>query len=113
MLGNLGQLASLMKNAGALKQGMQEMQERLAASRHTGESGGGQVQATVDGKGELISMKIEPQLVEGGDVEMLEDLCCAAVRDAIARSREAMQSEMSDLAGNLGLPPDMLKGNLP
>ena len=104
MLGNLGQLMNIMKNAGAIKQSVQEMNERMEASRHTGEAGGGQVQATVNGKGDLLSLKIEPALVQAGDVEMVEDLTCAAVRDAVTRSREAAQQEMSDLTGGLGLP---------
>lgn len=104
MFGNLGQLMNLMKNAGAIKQSVQEMNERMEAARHTGEAGGGQVQATVNGKGDLLSLKIEPTLVQAGDVEMVEDLACAAVRDAVTRSREAAQQEMSELTGGLGLP---------
>lgn len=104
MLGNLGQLMSLMKNAGQIKQSMQEMGQRLQAVRITGEAGGGQVKAIVDGRGELVGVKIEPALVQAGDVEMIEDLTCAAVRDAVARSREAVQKEMSALTGGLNLP---------
>ncbi len=104
MFGNLGQLANLMKNAGAIKQGMEEMQQRMKDARLTGEAGGGQVKAIVDGRGELVSLKIEPALVQAGDVEMIEDLCCAAVRDAAQRAREAMQQEMQELTGGLGLP---------
>jgi DNA-binding YbaB/EbfC family protein len=104
MFGNLGQLASLMKNAGAIKQGMADLQERMKTARHTGEAGGGQVRATVDGRGELQNVKIEPALVQAGDVEMIEDLVCAAIRDANTRAREAAQQEMQSLTGGLGLP---------
>ncbi len=103
MLGNLGQIMNLLKNAGQIKQQAQQMNERLQAARFTGESGGGQVKATVDGRGELVAVKLDPALVQGGDVEMLEDLTVAAIRDAVARSREAMQKEVSDLTGGLGL----------
>jgi DNA-binding YbaB/EbfC family protein len=110
MLGNIGQLMQLMKNAGQIKKSMQELQTRLDQARHTGEAGGGQVQATVDGKGTIVGIRIDPALVQAGDVEMIEDLTTAAVRDATTRSREAMQKEMQEITGGLGLPPDMLSG---
>ncbi len=110
--GNLGQLMNLMKNAGQLKQQAAQMNERLQAARFTGESGGGQVKATVDGRGELVSLKLDPALVTAGDVEMLEDLAVAAVRAAVATSREAIQKEVSELTGgmNLGGLGDLLGG---
>ena len=104
MFPNLGQLAGLLKNAGQLKQSMQEMNERLEAARFLGEAGGGQIQATVNGKGELLGIKIEPQLVTAGDVEMLEDLLCAAVRDAVTKSREGAAKEMQAVTGGMNLP---------
>lgn len=112
MLGNLGQLAGLLKNAGQIKENMKGMQERLAAARYVGEAGGGQVRATVDGKGELVELKLEPATVQSGDVEMLEDLICAGVRDAVNKSREAVQKEMQAATGgmDLGGMMDMLGG---
>ncbi len=112
MFGNLGQIAGLLKNFGAIKQNMEQMNARLQAARMVGEAGGGQVRATVDGRGELLSVKLEPALVQGGDVELIEDLVCAAVRDAVARSREALQKEMQAATGGLNLPGmgDLLGG---
>ena len=104
MFGNLGPLMNLMKNAGQIKQTMQDINDRLAAARFTGEAGGGQVKATVDGRGELLTLKFEPALVQSGDLELLEDLTCGAVRDAVTRSREAMQKEMQAITGGLNLP---------
>jgi DNA-binding YbaB/EbfC family protein len=111
MFGNLGQIASLLKNSGKIQESMKQMQERLAAARFVGEAGGGQVQATVDGKGDLISIKIERNLVNSGDVELLEDLVTAAVRSAISISRTGMQSEIANVGGSLGFPAlgDMLE----
>ncbi len=103
MLGNLGQLANLLKNAGQIKENMKGMQERLAVARYVGEAGGGQVRATVDGKGEMVEIKLEPATVQGGDVEMLEDLICAAVREAVSNSREAVQQEMQTATGGMDL----------
>ncbi len=94
----------LLKNAGALKQQMEQVNARLQAARFTGDAGGGQVRATVDGRGELVSVKIDPALVQAGDVEMLEDLVCAAVRDAVQRSRDTLQKEFQSIAGGLNLP---------
>ena len=115
MFGNLGQLMNLMKNVGQLKQTMQEASQRLQAARFTGQAGGGQVQATVDGRGEMVSVRIDPALVQAGDVEMIEDLVCAAVRDAVNLSREAVQKEMQELTGGLNLPGmgDLLGGGRP
>ncbi|TWT43650.1 Nucleoid-associated protein YbaB [Phycisphaerae bacterium RAS1] len=107
MFGQLGQLAGLLKNAGKIRESMERMQQRLAAARFVGDAGAGQVQATVDGRGEMVSMKISPVLLSGGDVELLEDLVCAAVRDAVNRSREGMAKEMQDVTGGLGLPAGM------
>ena len=103
MFGQFGQLANLMKNAGKISQGMKEMNERLAATRYVGQAGAEQVTATVDGRGDLVAVKIDPQLVESRDVEMLEDLIVAAAAAAVAKSREAMQAEMSAATGGLDL----------
>lgn len=115
MFGNLGQLMNIMKNAGAIKQGMAEMTQRMEAARYEGAAGGGQVQAVVNGKGDLVSLKIDPAVVQAGDVELLEDLTCAAVRDAVQRSRAAVQQEMQQAFGGLSLPGmgDLLGGGLP
>jgi DNA-binding YbaB/EbfC family protein len=103
MFGNLGQFASLLKNAGQIKENMKGMQERLAAARYVGEAGGGQVRATVDGKGELVEIKLDPATVQGGDIELLEDLICASVREAVSKSREAAQKEMQAATGGMDL----------
>jgi len=103
MFGNLGQLAHLLKNAGQIKQNVAQMNERLSAARHEGQAGGGQVVATVDGKGEIVSLKISPELVQAGDVEMIEDLVCAAVRQAVQVSRAAAQKEMEAAMGGISL----------
>lgn len=103
MFGNLTQIASLLKNAGQIKENMKLASERLSAARFVGEAGGGQVRATVDGKGEPISIKIEPALFESRDTEMIEDLAVAALRDAIRRSREGAMKEMQAAAGGVDL----------
>ncbi|QOJ14366.1 MAG: YbaB/EbfC family nucleoid-associated protein [Planctomycetia bacterium] len=112
MFGKLGQIAELVKNAGSIKQSMQDMQARMAAARYVGDAGAGQVTATVDGRGELLEVRISPDLVTAGDVEMIEDLVVAAVRQAATYAREATQKEMAQLTGGLNLPGmgDLLGG---
>jgi DNA-binding YbaB/EbfC family protein len=104
MFGQLGQLTKLLKNAGKIKQDAAAMHERLKAARFQADAGGGQVQATCDGRGELISLKVQPALVQAGDAELLEDLITAAVREATRRSREGAKKEMEALAAEAGFP---------
>lgn len=103
MFGNLTQIAGLLKNAGQIKENMKVANARLTAARFIGEAGGGQVRATVDGKGEPISIKIEPTLLETRDGEMIEELTVAALRDAIRQSREGAMKEMQAAAGGVDL----------
>lgn len=101
---NLGQI---MKQVQDMQTRMAELQETMGAQEITGASGGGMVQATVSGKGELKRIKIDPSLVVPADVEMLEDLIVAAVGDAKGKADAASQAEMSKLTGGLPLPPGM------
>ncbi|RJP35931.1 MAG: YbaB/EbfC family nucleoid-associated protein [Phycisphaerales bacterium] len=105
MLGNLGNLAGLLKSAKELQSNMAAMQAELAAKRYSAEAGGGQVRATVDGRATLVDIKIAPEAT--ADVELLEDLITAAVGAAVKRSQEALQAEMSRLAGGMPLPPGL------
>lgn len=104
MFGQLGQLASMLKNAGQIKQNIEQMKARLAAARFAGDAGGGQVIATANGMGELISLKIDPKLARPDDVQLLEDLVIAAVRDAVTQSRDALQKESTAMMGGLNIP---------
>ncbi len=115
MFGNLGQIAQLLKNAGQIKQNVTAANERLAAARFTGESGGGQVRATVDGRGDLMNIKFDPALVQQNDLELMEDLTVAAVRDAVRVSREAAKKELESAMGGMSLGPmmDMLGAGRP
>lgn len=115
MFGQLGQIAQLLKNAGKIKENMREMRAQLQAARHVGEAGGGQVRVTVDGSGEPVAVKFDPALLQTGDVELIEELTCAAMRDAVSKSREGLQQGLESMASasGLNLPPglaDMLKG---
>jgi DNA-binding YbaB/EbfC family protein len=67
-------------------------------------AGGGMVTAVANGQQELVSIKIEPQVVDPDDIEMLQDLVVAAVNDVLRKSQELMQAEMGKLAGGLNIP---------
>jgi DNA-binding YbaB/EbfC family protein len=101
---NLGQM---MKQVQDMQTRMAEMQEKMGAQEITGASGGGMVQVTVNGKGELKRIKIDPSLVVPADVEMLEDLIVIAVTDAKSKADAISQAEMSKLTGGLPLPPGL------
>ncbi|HLJ21309.1 MAG TPA: YbaB/EbfC family nucleoid-associated protein [Stellaceae bacterium] len=101
---NLGQM---MKQAQQMQAKMAELQARLGEIEVSGQSGGGMVQATLSGKGELRRIKIDPSLAKADEVEVLEDLVVAAVNDARQRADAMVAEEMSKLTGGLQLPPGM------
>ena len=86
---------------------IQKMQEELSLRNYEGSAGGNAVRATVGGDGELKSIKISPDLLKDGDVEMLQDLIVTAVQDGNAKSKEEVQREMGKITSGMGLPPGM------
>lgn len=103
MFGQMGQIMKLLGDLPRLQKEAKAVQERLAAERVIGEAGGGQVRVTLDGKGELQDVAFEPELIAGGDRELIEELTVAAFRDGLTKSRELMQREMSALTGGMDL----------
>src|SRR5579875_2262140 len=92
----------LLKQAQQMQQQLQDAQAELAAAEVTGSAGGGLVTATVLGSGELVSLVIDPKVVDPDDVETLQDLIVAAVRDANRAATELASEKMGPLAGGLG-----------
>lgn len=88
----------------ALQEKMARMQQELALKTVEGSAGGGMVTAVVSGKQELMSIRIEPQVVDPEDIEMLQDLIVAAVNDGLRKAQEMASSEMGKLAGGLNIP---------
>lgn len=109
-LKNLGNMGQLMTRAREMQGRMQQLQQDLAARQVTADAGGGMVQATVNGRLELLSIKIDKTRVNPADTEMLEDLVVAATRAAQTKAAAMAAQEMQGLAGELGLPPGMLPG---
>ena len=100
----LTNIASLMRSAQQMGGRMQEINDRLRDERATGNAGGGMVEVEVNGLGEVLSVKIEPSLVERGDREMIEDLLPAAVNQAIAKSKQLHVDAMKSLTDGLDMP---------
>jgi nucleoid-associated protein EbfC len=98
---NLGQL---MKQAQEMQAKMGELQAKLAEAEVTGQSGGGMVEVTLNGKFDLRRVKIDRSIAKPDDVEVLEDLIVAAFADAKAKAEAQVQEEMKKLTGGLGLP---------
>ena len=94
----------LLKQAQELRDRMQRLQEELGARTVEGSAGGGMVIAVMNGRQELLDLRIEKEVVDPADVGMLRDLVRAAVNDALARSREMAAAEMAKLTGGI-LPP--------
>jgi hypothetical protein len=101
---NLGQM---MKQAQEMQARMGELQAKLDAVEMSGASGGGMVQVTLSGKGEMRKIKIDRSLVDPNETEVLEDLILAAFNDAKSRVESHVAEEMSKLTGGLKLPPGM------
>jgi len=101
---NLGQM---LKQAQEMQARMTELQSQLAAVEMTGASGGGMVQVTLNGKGEMKKVKIDKSLVVADEAEVLEDLILAAANDAKSRVEAHVAGEMQKLTGGLQLPPGM------
>jgi len=100
-------IAGLMKQAQQMQSKMQEMQSKLETLEIEGVSGAGLVAVTLNGKGDLRRVKIDPKLADPADIEMLEDLIVAAHRDAKTKIEALTQDEMQKVTGGLQLPPGM------
>ena len=87
-----------------MQERLAEMQARLAEKTVEASSGGGMVKAVMNGKHEVVSLKIDPEVVNPSDIEMLEDLIVAALSEARTRVDDMIRNEMSSLTGGLPIP---------
>ena len=95
-------LNQMMKQAQKMKQEMEKKQEELSNRVYDSQSGGGMVTAKVNGRYEVVALKIDPEIVKQGDVEMIEDLVTAAINEGFKKVQEELQQTMSGLIGGLG-----------
>ena len=98
----------LIKQAQQLQERIKEIQEQLARKTVTVDTGGGMVTVTVNGRQEIVSIKIDPLCVDPRDIPMLEDLILTAVNQGIRRSRELAAQELKQISGGIPLPIDLL-----
>jgi DNA-binding YbaB/EbfC family protein len=100
-------ITNMMKQAQEMQGRIQEMQGQLDTLEVKGTSGAGLITVTLNGKGDMTVLKIDPSLVKPDEVEILEDLISAAHNDAKRKMEAMLQDKMKDLTGGLPLPPGM------
>ena len=100
-------LMKMMKQAQEIQGRMQQVQEELASLQVEGQSGGGLVKVTLNGKMEARAVKIDPSLLKPEDAEVVEDLILAAFQDAKGKAEAALQQKMQEVTGGLPLPPGL------
>jgi DNA-binding YbaB/EbfC family protein len=101
---NLGNFADLVRKAGQLRESVQKANESLGQLQVEGSAGGGVVTARVNGRLELLAVRIDPKLLADGDAELLEDLVTAAVNQGMTKAREEAAKSLSSLADGLPIP---------
>ncbi len=97
-------MANMMKQAQKLQSQMMKLQDEMAEKTVETTSGGGMVKVVANGRQQIVSVRIEKEVVDPDDIDMLQDLILAAVNDALAKSQEMVQSEMSKLTGGMNIP---------
>ena len=97
-------MGNMMKEAQRLQQQMMAMQEEVGRKKVEATAGGGMVTVEANGKQELLSIKIDPEVINKDDAQMLEDLVLAACNEALRKSRELVQQELGKLTGGLKIP---------
>lgn len=99
-----GGMGNMMKQAQKLQAKMLKMQEELAEQTIETTAGGGMVKVVANGRQQVVSIEIDPEVIDPEDADMLQDLVLAAVNDALAKSQEMVSSEMGKLTGGMNIP---------
>ncbi|MEE9515654.1 MAG: YbaB/EbfC family nucleoid-associated protein [Candidatus Adiutricales bacterium] len=102
--GILGGMGGLMKQAQKMQDRILKVQEEMAEKTIEASAGGGMVTVIANGRQEIVSIKVEKEVVDPDDVEMLEDLILAAVNDALKKSQQMMAEEMKKITGGMNIP---------
>ena len=109
-LKSLGNPMELMRKAREMQENMQKVQEDLARKTVSADAGGGMVSAVVNGRMEVIKVRIDKTKIDVNDTELLEDVITAAIAAGQAKAAEMMRAEMQKMAADAGLPAGMLPG---
>ncbi len=99
-----GNMNNILKQAQAMQEQMAKIHEQAASKTASGTAGGGIVTVTANGAMQIVSVVIDPEVVKGGDVDMLQDLVVAATNEALRRAKELMEGEMKALTGGMKIP---------
>src|SRR5215213_8038545 len=113
MFKEMGTLMNLLKNQGKIQEEVQKFQAQVGLITAEASSGGGYVTVKVNGKLEVLSVRISEDALKLNDREMLEDLVAAAINQALTKVRAQLAEESAKMAANLGLPPGMLGNAFP
>ncbi len=95
---------NMMKQAKMMQKKMQEVQEELKKTQFEASAGGGAVKVKVNGDQEVLEVKINSEMVDASDLEMVEDMVLVALNDAISQSKQEMQAKMAEITGGLNIP---------
>ena len=104
MKGFGGGMAQLMKQANQMQMKMKKAQEEIALKTFEGSAGGGAVKITVNGDSQIKSVQINPEVMNAGDVEMLQDMIMGAANDAIKNAKDFSAKEMQKITGGMNIP---------
>ena len=107
-MGNMGNMAGMMKRVQKMQNEMKKMQDELKRKTVDVTAGGGAVKIVMDGEKQVQSLTLDPDAVDPEDVEMLQDLLTAAFNEATRKVDDMMKAEMGKLTAGLGLPPGMI-----
>jgi DNA-binding YbaB/EbfC family protein len=99
-----GPLGNIMKQAQELQERLSRVQEEAAAKTVEASAGGGMVTAVINGRLQVVALRIEPAVMKSGDTEMLQDLVIAAVNQGIRAAQDMMAEEMKKVTGGLQIP---------
>ncbi|MBI4855880.1 MAG: YbaB/EbfC family nucleoid-associated protein [Acetobacterium woodii] len=99
-----GNMNNMMKQVQKMQQDMANLQAELEEREVEATAGGGAVKVVATGKKTILSIKIDPEVIDEDDIEMLEDLVLAAVNEAIAKAEEMVNSEMGKITGGMNIP---------
>ena len=97
-------LGNILKQAQEMHGKISQLQEEMANKTVEASAGGGMVNIVMNGKQQVLSIRVDPEVVNREDVDMLQDLICAAVNEAIRKSQEMMTEEMKKITGGLSIP---------
>jgi len=102
--GNLGQFSGMLKQAMQMKGKIEELKEQLGQETIESSAGGGMVKVTLTGKFEVVDLKIDPEIIDKEDPEMLETLVRAAVNEGVRQVQEHLKSKLAELTGGIEIP---------